>query len=455
MARILVVDDDESIRRTLQAFFTELGYEVEAVPSAEAALNRLGAFEPMMVLTDIQMSGLNGLELLARIREHKPDVAVVVFTGFTDVQGAIDAVKGGAYDYLSKPLDLDQVEDVVKRCLADRDSDQSGVPPQPRAPFTRRASDLLVGRHPSMIAVFKAVGAVADSRACVLIQGESGTGKELIARTIHRNCSTRYSPFVAVNCTALPETLLESELFGHVKGAFTGANTDRRGRFELAGDGTIFLDEIGDTTPAFQAKLLRVLQEREFYPVGSEHPRRTEARVVAATHRNLADRVASGEFREDLYFRLKVVEIRIPPLRERRSDIPLLVRHILSRVTTEINRAMPSVSPDAMALLINREWPGNIRELENLLTRAVVFSRGSTLTARSFEGESPAASRSGAEGADDKGGASRASLEDVERKHVQQVLIETGGNKTAAAKILQVSRPTLHRMIRDYQLYVP
>jgi len=455
-ARLLVVDDDESIRRTLAAHFSELGFEVVDAPSAEAALSRLSTFEPDMILTDIQMSAMNGLQLLARVRECMPETAVVVFTGFADVQGAVDAIKGGAYDYLSKPLDLDEVEEVVERCLSDRKAG-SGLSPTTSSPMARRASDGLVSRHPAMIEVFKTIGAVAESRACVLIQGETGTGKELIARTIHRNSTSGDAPFVAVNCSAMPENLLESELFGHVRGSFTGATRDRRGRFELAGSGTIFLDEIGDTSLAFQAKLLRVLQEREFYPVGSEHPRRTEARVVAATHRQLKDMVAKGEFREDLYFRLKVVEIRVPPLRERRSDIPVLVRHILSRVSREIDRPMPAVSPEAMTALLNRDWPGNVRELENVLTRAVVFCRGSAIAPRDLEDESSAHAEeaAGGEGRGSAAAPAGASLGEMERLHVQRVLIQTGGNKTAAAKILQVSRPTLHRMIKEYELFTP
>ncbi len=245
----------------------------------------------------------------------------------------------------------------------------------------------LVGRHPAMLAVYKTIGAVSATRAAVLLQGETGTGKELIARTIHENSAEAGHPFIGVNCAAVPETLLESTLFGHVRGAFTGASADRRGPFELAGRGTIFLDEIGDTSLALQAKLLRVLEEREFYPVGSEQPRRTEARVIAATNRDLEEMVREGEFREDLSFRLRVIEIRVPPLRERRPDIPLLVRHILAKAASELGRQAPGVSREVMAHLLARDWPGNVREMENALTRAMVMSRGTTLSLHDVEGD--------------------------------------------------------------------
>ena len=458
--RLLIVDDDDSIRRTLTSHFGEMGFEVKQVPSAEAALNQIAAFEPHVMLTDIQMTGMSGLDLLARVRERMPDVSVIVFTGFTDVQGAIDAVKRGAYDYLSKPLDLDQVEEVVERCLRDRAA-RSEVVQWTKSPLSRRASDALVSRNAAMVEVFKTIGAVAATRAAVLIQGETGTGKELIARTIHRNSNVKTSPFVGVNCTALPDSLLESELFGHVRGAFTGAVGDRRGRFEMAGDGTIFLDEIGDTSQAFQAKLLRVLQDREFYPVGAEHSLRTEARVIAATNKDLAELVAKGDFREDLYFRLRVVEIRVPPLRERRSDIALLVRHMLSRISAELSRPMLSVSAEAMADLLDREWPGNVRELENVLMRAAVLCRGPAITPRDLAAERAQAAQPGlgevrvSDGTPAAAALEARSLQDVQRRHVQRVLIDTQGNKTQAARILQVSRPTLHRMIRDFGLYTP
>jgi DNA-binding NtrC family response regulator len=453
----MLVDDDETIRRSLIPHLEDLGYEVQGLESAESTLNQLEAFQPDLVLTDVQMPGMNGFELLARLRELKPDVDVVVFTGYADVQGAIDAIKDGAYDYLLKPLDLDEIEGVIERCKRDREARGSPEPQEDPPPDPPGG---LVGRHPSMMEVYKMVGAVAGTRAAVLIHGETGTGKELIARTIHQNSPEADSPFLAVNCAAVPESLLESELFGHMRGAFTGALTDRRGPFELAGTGTIFLDEIGDTSQTLQSKLLRVLEEREFYPVGSETPRTTEARIIAATNRSLEEMVRDGTFREDLYFRLRVIEIRVPPLRERRSDIPLLVRHLLSRAASEINRAVPVVPPEVTAELMARPWPGNVRELENVLTRAVVMCRGGALS-REDLGDDASRSENVSKGPRVEGEVLRPGDEDgdtlatVERRHVQEVLLRTGGNKSAAARILNISRPTLNRMIKEHELFLP
>ena len=452
--RILVVEDDESHRKTLDRHMSGSGYEVMAVESAEAALNSISGFRPGIVVTDVQMDGMDGFELLRRLRESVPDVDVVVITGYAGVQGAIDAMRDGAYDYLVKPLDLDQLDDVLERCVSDRRAKQTGSSTDPvDSPLMGTGG--LVGRHPAMMEVYKTVGTVAASRAAVLIQGETGTGKELIARTIHDNSAYADEPFVAVNCAAVPENLLESELFGHVKGSFTGATSDRLGRFELAGSGTIFLDEIGDTTISFQTKLLRVLQEREFYPVGGEELRKTRARVIAATHQPIKELVRDGDFREDLYFRLQVIEIYVPPLRERRSDIPLLVRHMLAKAAKELERPAPTVPPDVLAELLSRKWAGNVRELENTLTRAVVLCRGNALTLRDIGGRAGEESEAALEPLDDRqldDDDEELSLNAMERRYVQQVLLRTGGNKSAAARILDISRPRLDRMIDRHRL---
>jgi len=453
--RVLLVEDDESHRKTLDRHMSASGYTVTSVESAEAALNCISEFHPGIVVTDVQMDGMSGFELLRRLRESVPDVDVIVITGYAGVQGAIDAMRDGAYDYLVKPLDLDQLDDVLTRCEADRHAKQAGGsnPETPEGPFLGTGG--LVGRHPAMMEVYKTVGTVAATRAAVLIQGETGTGKELIACTIHDNSAHAEEPFVAVNCAAVPENLLESELFGHVKGAFTGATSDRMGRFELAGRGTIFLDEIGDTTLSFQSKLLRVLQEREFYPVGGEELRKTRARVIAATHRPLKELVRSGDFREDLYFRLQVIEILVPPLRERRSDIPPLVRHMLAKSASELEQPVPTVPPDVMAELLSRTWAGNVRELENTLTRALVRCRGNALTLRDIGGRVGEEADMVLEALDDRDlddEAEELSLDAMERRYVQQVLLRTGGNKSAAARILDISRPRLDRMIDRHRL---
>jgi DNA-binding NtrC family response regulator len=308
----------------------------------------------------------------------------------------------------------------------------------------------LVGRDPAMIDIYKRIGTVARSRTSVLVRGETGTGKEIIARAIHFNSDDAEEPFVAVNCTAVPEGLLESELFGHQRGAFTGANADRRGRFELAGTGTIFLDEIGDTSLAFQGKLLRVLQEREFYPVGSERPRRTAARVIAATHRPLETLVREGRFREDLYFRLRVVEIAIPPLRERRGDVPALARHLLAKAARELHREA-ELTPRALAALEAHGWPGNVRELENTLVRALALARGSVISEEDL-GLDDAAARAPVAGGN--GAPADRTLRAMERDYIERVLKDCGGNKRRACRILGVSRPRLDRLIQRHEIVV-
>ncbi|RMH14986.1 MAG: sigma-54-dependent Fis family transcriptional regulator, partial [Gemmatimonadetes bacterium] len=377
--RILLVDDDADTRRVFRDKLEHAGFQVDEAESAEAALGRLHGFQPDVVVTDIHMEGLTGLDLLERIREAMPDTQVVVMTGHEDMDSAVRAMREGAFDYLVKPVSLSRLEAVVSRCVEERalHDDAAGQGAEGEGDDAPLAADAtVIGRDPRMIEIYKTIGVLARNRATVLVRGETGTGKEMIARAIHKHSAHASEPFVAVNCTALTDTLLESELFGHVKGAFTGAVGARRGYFELAGRGTIFLDEIGDTSPEFQTKLLRVLQERCFYPVGGEEPRTTEARVIAATHQPMEELVEEGGFREDLYFRLRVVEIHVPPLRERPGDIPLLARHLLARIRVETGSAVRHISDEAMELLQAHPWPGNVRELENALTRAAIVARG-------------------------------------------------------------------------------
>ncbi len=435
---VLVIDDDPSIRDTLVDHFGQSGYTAYGAASAEEALSGLARTRPAVIVTDIRMPGMDGLSLLETLRERRPETKVLVMTAHEDMNTAIAAMKGGAVDYLVKPLDLNELERAIARCFEEstRASD-SGEPVD--------APNELVGRDPRMIALYKQIGAVARARTPVLIRGETGTGKELVARTIHNHSSTAAEPFVAVNCAALPETLLESELFGHVRGAFTGATSDRRGRIEAAGRGTLFLDEIGDVSPALQAKLLRVLQEREFQPVGSDQARRAEARVIAATHRPLEQMVSNGTFREDLYFRLRVVELELPPLRERRGDIPALARTLLARAAGEMGRAGARFSDGALRMLQAHDWPGNVRELENSIVRALALAPGAIVTEQDLSFRSRTQSRD--EG-DDR------SLNALEREHVEQVLRECDGNKRRAARILGISRPRLDRLIERHSIVV-
>ena len=439
--RILVVDDDQTLRTSLAEALRDNEYDVSV---ADGGANALAAFEraaPDVVISDVRMDDIDGLSLLRTLRARAPNVDVVLMTAFDDMTTVVSAMRDGAVEFLSKPLDLHEVRSVLARVFEDR---------RARIRAKREASDEsaasvegLVGRTPQMISVYKLIGQTASTRATVLIRGESGTGKEVVARAIHANSPFAAEPFVAVNCAALPPMLLESELFGHTRGAFTGAVAARKGRFALAGRGTIFLDEIGDTSPEFQSKLLRVLQNREFQPVGAEQTEQTEARVLAATHQDLEDMVRARRFREDLYYRLRVVEIAIPPLRERRGDIPLIARHLVRRASDAVGAPEPVLSNAALAKLMEHDWPGNVRELENCLMRAIVLAAGSVVRPDHLALASPTARATGPH---------IGSLGDMERDHVARVLESTGGHKTRAADVLGVSRARLNRLLEKYGL---
>ena len=446
MRRILLVDDDAAIRDSLTNALADSSTEVFAAESAERALGLIGGGVDI-VLTDIRMAGLDGVALLRLLRERAPQIDVVLMTAYDDMATVVAAMREGAAEFLVKPLDLFELRRVLARVFEDR---QTRARAGRGAPTTLTLlpeghPGALVGHDPGMIAVYKLIGQAAAGRATVLLRGESGTGKELIARAIHANGPDASTPFIAVNCAALPTTLLESELFGHVRGAFTGAIGDRKGRFALAGRGTIFLDEIGDTTPDLQAKLLRVLQEREFYPVGAERPERAEARVVAATHRDLEQMLKNGDFRADLYYRLRVVEISVPPLRDRRGDIPLLARHLVHLASVAAGRSPPVLSREALNALMAHTWPGNVRELENCLTRAVMLAASDVIRPEHVQ-SGPATAEAGSN--DDE----LVTLDALERAHVERVLSATRGHKARAAQILGVSRPRLDRLVRKYGL---
>jgi len=446
-ARILVVDDDLSIRETFERHLGRAGHQVLSAASAEEALNAFADFDPTLVITDVRMPGMDGLELLRRIREAG-DAEVVVITAYEGMRSAVTAMREGAYDYLTKPLDLDRIDLLVERAERDRLL-RRRIRHLSAEEAEAHALDELVGQDPKMIEIYKTIGVLTRNRATVLITGETGTGKDRIARAIHFSSPVPEEPFIAVNCTAIPETLLESELFGHVRGAFTGAVGRREGYFELAGSGTIFLDEIGDTTADFQTKLLRVLEDREFYPVGGERPRRTGARIVAATQRSLEAEVREGRFREDLFFRLQVVEIRVPPLRERRGDIPALAKHLMTRLAEEIHADVRGITDAALRKLAAYDWPGNVRELEHALTRAMVACRGPVVDVEHLSLGTRALEVQLDPRPDDH------RLASVEANHIQQILERTGGNKRQTARILDISRPRLDRLIEKYDLKVP
>jgi two-component system response regulator AtoC len=437
--RLLIVDDDATIRAALADALTDHGVtEVAVAEDPHRALATLEVAVPDVVLSDVRMPEMDGIAFLKLLHERAPSVDVILMTAFDDMPTVVSAMRAGAVEFLVKPLDLHHVRRVLDAVFADRAARARA----PRAPAGELALGDLAGRDPRMIAVYKLIGQAAMTRATVLIRGESGTGKELVARAIHANADAAAEPFVPVNCAALPTRLLESELFGHTRGAFTGAVSARKGRFALAGRGTIFLDEIGDTTAEFQTKLLRVIQDREFEPLGAERTERTEARVIAATHRDLEQMIEDGTFREDLYYRLRVVEIVLPPLRERRADIPFLAAELVRRSAAVAAGTPPVLSGEAVATLMEHEWPGNVRELENCLARAVVVASGGVIRPEHL---SISVAREPTKEA-------IASLTEIEKEHVRHVMDATGGHKARAAEILGVSRPRLNRLLEKYGL---
>jgi two-component system response regulator AtoC len=467
-ATILVVDDDAYTRDIFEQKLEHSGYDVETAESAEEALGKVKKLDPQLIITDLRMPGMDGLQLLEKVKGSMPDVDVIVVTGHEDMTSAVTAMKAGAFDYIVKPVNLREVDALVERCLREQELNrqvrEAGPDQEPEG-----SPDDVVGRVPAMIDIYKMIGVLSRNRTTVMVRGETGTGKEMIARAIHANSAHSEEPFIAVNCTALTDTLLESELFGHTKGSFTGAVASRKGYFELAGGGTIFLDEIGDTSPDFQTKLLRVLQERKFYPVGGEEPRTTEARVIAATHQPIEQLVEDGDFREDLYFRLKVVEIKVPPLRERRDDIPLLADSLLARIRKETHQTVRHISDDAMKRLMEYDWPGNVRELENALTRAAILARGAAIGAEHISlgvdfvapdgrreekrGEKKSEKVRGKNGTAEV--SEDLSLDAAISRHVQDVLQHTQGNKSETARLLGISRSRLQRYVEKFKLDVP
>ena len=385
MEKILVVDDEQGLREVLSIMLKRAGYAVTSVSDGEEAIEQLQKEIFDLVITDLRMPKVDGMEVLRAVKSASPETVVLIITAFATADSAVEAMKQGAYDYLTKPFQVDEVQLIIRNALEKRRLTTENILLK-REMASQSSFAQLVGQSDAMQKVFDVVKKVADSKSNVLICGESGTGKELVARAIHYNSVRSTSPFVAVNCSAVPETLLESELFGHIKGSFTGAISNKAGLFEVANGGTIFLDEIGDTTPTIQVKLLRVIQEREFRRVGGTQDIKVDVRIVAATNKDLEKAVADGSFREDLYYRLDVIPIRLPPLRLRSGDIPLLVSHFLTRFSKESGKPMPVLSPEAMQVLLGHEWRGNVRELENLIERVVAFSTGGPVTETEMRG---------------------------------------------------------------------
>jgi two-component system, NtrC family, response regulator AtoC len=449
MARTLVVDDDRAIRITLERLLRGEGYDVTAVADGHDAVEEIAVRGGVdVVLLDLGLPRLPGLCVLEKIKDLENAPAVIVLTAREDMQSTVRAVQLGAHDYLVKPFEIDRLKLIVRRALQARAAARNA---QAVASVAAREHEPveIVGRSPAIRDLYKTIGAVSTSRAAVLVLGESGTGKELVAKAVHYSSNDRDKPFVAVNCTALSRELYESELFGHVRGAFTGAVSDKVGRFELAGEGSLFLDEIADIPLDLQPKLLRVLQERSFERVGDARSIPLRARVIAATHRNLEEMVRTGAFREDLYYRLKVFEIFLPPLRERMEDLPLLIEKCLQRLNLELHKRVACVSPEALQLMQNYAWPGNVRELENALTRAMVLCKGAVLEADLLP---PLGARCSAPPRPATAEPKIASLREMERQHIAQVLAQSGWNKRRACSSLEISRPTLDRKIEEYAI---
>jgi len=444
-ARILVVDDDQSSRELLARILQGAGHRVTALTDGREAVAAIEAGDPPdLVVSDIRMAEVDGLQVIDAYRERAPDTPVILVTAFGNIDGAVEAIRRGAADYLSKPYDVDAIQLVVARALRQRELAMENRALR-RGLRDRYRLENVVGRSEAMLQVFKTAARVASTDATVLIQGESGTGKELVARAIHAASPRAAGPFVAVDCGAIAEGVLESELFGHARGAFTGAQASRRGLFEEANRGTLFLDEIGDVGPNLQARLLRALQEGTIRRVGTNEPIAVDVRVVAATNRDMEAAVRDGAFRADLYYRLHVVSIRIPPLRERREDVPLLAEHFAQKHGRSEGAA---VSPAARELLLAYDWPGNVRELENVIARALALNPSGVITPEDL----PEAVRRNAPRAPSPGGldlSDRPTLSELERRYATQVLAETAGNKTRAAEILGIDRKTLYRILGE------
>ena len=445
--RILVVDDDAYVRGATEEILIRRGYEVDTAPEAKTALQSLEEGEYDLLLSDIKMPNMTGLELLDRVKSKWPDMHVILMTAFGTVEDAVVAMKKGAYDYIQKGSEstTSETEIVVERALKFQDTVRENR--RLRSELKSRYSfSNMIGKSPNMEQVFDLIGTVADSRATVLVTGESGTGKELVARALHYNSSRASGPFIRLNCAALPKDLMESELFGHEKGAFTGAIKQTRGRFEMADGGTLLLDEISEIDPGLQAKLLRVLQEREFERIGSTQTIKVDVRIITTTNRDLQKEVEEGNFREDLFYRLNVIEIGLPSLRERKDDIPALVKCFLDRYNADNAKEIEGIDDDAMDLLGRYDWPGNIRELENYIERAVVVSRGPVLATTDFPGRL----LSGPSGRESDGLTVGLTVHEVERRLIMKTLEAFRGNRTEAAAQLGISTRTLRNKLHEY-----
>jgi len=447
---ILVVDDDPSHLTVLKTIIKSWGYTVSSTDDGTHAVESVKERPFDLILMDVRMAQMSGIEALKKIKDYNPAIPILIMTAYSSVDSAVEALKAGAYDYLTKPLDFEVLKLTLERAL-----EHTGLKEENKYLKDKLSADYelknIIGKSRSMKEMIDMLAMIAPSEATVLITGESGTGKELVAKSIHHNSNRKGHPLIVVNCAALTETLLESELFGHEKGAFTGADKRREGRFMKANRGTIFLDEIGETSPKMQAKLLRVIQEREIQRVGGEETLSVDVRILAATNRNLEADIIEGKFREDLYYRLNVVALNVPPLRDRQDDIPLLAQHFLAKYAEKNRKQVRDFSPLAMDMLLKYEWPGNVRELENTIERAVILLPGEHITEKELPSnitESYSKNRGWVE--QPKPLAANRPLEEIEKEAILATLEAAGGNKSETARRLRINRKTLHKKLKDY-----
>jgi two-component system response regulator AtoC len=441
-AKVLVVDDEQLVRESLRDWLTESGYEVFTAENGFQALEFIDRERMGVVLADLVMPGMDGIELMKRAKEIIPNIDVIIVTAYGSIATAISAMKEGAYDYIEKPFCPERLELLVQKLVEHQNLVEENISLRQRLEDRHHFENIIAKSH-KMQQVIEVIKTVAKSNASVLIIGDTGTGKELVARAVHSQSHRRDKPFVAVSCAALPESLLESELFGHERGAFTGAVAQRKGRFELAHRGTLFLDEIGEISANMQVHLLRVLEEKQITRVGGTEPVKVDTRLVSATNKDLKTAVKEGKFREDLYYRLNVVTIELPPLKERREDIPLLAQHFLAKFAVENQKEVSTFSPEAMDFIMNYHWPGNVRELENAIERAVILAKDNVITLAELPQEHLAPLPS-----------SLRDLREVEREHILGVLAQTGGNYSEAARILGVTRMTLYNKAKAFGMNV-
>ncbi len=444
IAKVLIVDDEAIIRESLRDWLSDIGHQILIAEDGPQALGVIEKEEPDIVIADLMMPGIDGIELLKRAKEISPSIEVIIITAYGSIPTAIATMKEGAYDYIEKPFCPERVELLIEKIMGYQRLVEENISLHRKLEERYQFEDI-IAKSSKMQQIIEIIKTVAKSNATVLITGESGTGKELVARAIHSQSYRKDKPFVAVSCGALSETLLESELFGHEKGAFTGAHVQRNGKLEIANEGSLFLDEIGEMSANIQVHFLRVLEEKKFTRVGGNKLIKTDLRLISATNKDIKKAVTSGQFREDLYYRLNVVTIRLPPLRERKEDVLLLARHFLKKFAAENQKEIIDFPPEAIDYLLNYDWPGNIRELENTIERAVILAKGSSIRITDLPQEDSLLARSAPQGK---------SLREVEKGHILNILNEIDGNYSKAARILGISRVTLYNKVRAYGLGV-